>query len=212
MPRYSLRCTQGHLTETIMSWDAFQAFNHVCALCESEARVVITSPPEIQADTVLTQDYTQMAGPIAKTWRTRKDRDAWLEKEQRWIPSADHPEMRAAFQQLEHRTEERKAIEAKGERWQDVERDRAECAAREKEADLKSKGITLEKLSFKDVQKRLTESREMAPQSGYTPEETSKWYDDPMQNLSRADGNVVSPENDWPDIPVSEALKEMVDA
>ena len=157
-PCYEYKCPEGHiLSETFRISDHPQVLR--CEAHDKEAPRVFRkeSLPFFTVDNVDRQDWSLTAGDQAKRWKTKADRDRWLTENDMQVVPADHPMNRESVEYLEHQREERRAIEARGERWVDVENERKRVEWEQADSEAADVGITIEKLTPKQAATRLND-------------------------------------------------------
>jgi hypothetical protein len=180
--RYDLKCENGHYSETVMAWDEFHSDSHSCRECGASARVVILKAPEVSMDKVRDTDYSLMAGPEAKHWTSRKDRDAWLQRENRWIPDENEPKTKEAFGYLDQLREERLDVERKGDNWEEYLADKKRQENEELDRQMAENGLSITKVTAEEAELKLKKTKADRPLlPGEDLQGDSRWLVEKMQ-------------------------------
>lgn len=111
MPRYDVKCSDGHYFEVFQTISGFQR-DHVCG-CGKSGQVVITKPAFFNVDNVDKVDYTVSAG---QNFSNRRERDAWLKANNAYIMGDDSVSQQM-FETRNQLIEEKREVESRGGDW-----------------------------------------------------------------------------------------------
>lgn len=174
MPRYDVKCSEGHYFEIFQSLSEFVR-EHLCA-CGRTGQIVITKPAFFNVDNVDRVDYTVSAG---QNFTNRRERDAWLKANNAYIMGEDSVS-REMFARRNELVEEKREVESRGGNWRQhlVEKSAAEQA--EKEARMKAAGVSVHALTKEEQaavqwEDTVQESEFMSPTKCGVLDDGTKW-------------------------------------
>ena len=173
MPRYDVKCPDGHYFEVFQTVSGFRR-EHPCS-CGKSGQVVITKPVHFNVDNVDRVDYTVSAG---QHFSNRRERDAWLKANNATIMEDDSTS-RKMFEDRKNLQEEMQEVTSRGGNWQQhlVKKREAEQAAKKEKmnaAGVRVEALTKEEQAAVEWGDTVQESDFMSPTlRGTNPDGTS---------------------------------------
>ena len=207
MPTYQYKCPEGHVIEEVHRMADHPQVVH-CVVHDKPAHRAILrdGAPFYSVDNVDKEDWTQTAGNQAKRWKTKWDRDKWLTENNMQVVPMDHPAHKESAEYLDHLRAERRAIEAKGERWQDHEAEKERVEREKATQDAADVGITIEKLDAAEMTRRMNDPRnkEAIEKRG----QDSRWFQERVAMLPASTPMSAA----IPDMPADTLFPELSDS
>jgi hypothetical protein len=141
VPRYDVKCSEGHYSEIFQNISEFKS-DHTCK-CGQPAHIVIKKPAFFNVDNVDKVDYTVSAG---QNFSNRRERDAWLKANNAYIMGEDST-VKDMFSERKKMIEEVREVEARGKSWQEHLFEKRQQEIADKEARMKAAGVSITTLT-----------------------------------------------------------------